>query len=517
LGRPRRQYRESFLTPIRLPSFQFLVNFINGTMFYIVAQLLPPCNKNMRRFGLDRPRERAGPTTGALALKRDGATAPAPVPITRRIQLKAISGAVAGNLIDFLDFAIFGLLAKVISRTFFPADDPTVALLQTMMIYASSFLIRPLGGVILGRVGDRWGRRSALFISVSGMCLVTAVTAFLPSYATAGSFATASLVVCRLAQGFFAGGEYTAATAYIVEQGNSAHRALRASFSPAAAYAGTALAVGIFTLVSALIGAENMASWGWRLMFGLGVPLGFLGLWIRYHIDESPEFLAIEEDRRLRHVAATPLLTVIRSQWRRMLLLVSILMSHTLSNYLILGFLATYLTNFVKISETHASLAIFIAQMVLMATTVTYGWVNDTVGRRPTLLAGCILVIPAMFLSFYVASFATTASAIAAAVIPVLVYPLITSGMTIGLVDMFPPEMRVTASGIAYNTGTALFGGTAPLIAAFLIDRTGTPYAVPCYVAVIALISFVSVFFNYNERRVEPSVGDAATVAEPVA
>lgn len=450
-------------------------------------------------------------------LKRDGATAPAPGPITRRIQLKAISGAVAGNLIDFLDFAIFGLLAKVISTTFFPPGNPTVALLQTMMIYASSFLIRPLGGIILGRVGDRWGRRSALFISVSGMCLVTAVTAFLPSYASAGNFATAALVACRLAQGFFAGGEYTAATAYIVEQGSNRHRALRASLSPAAAYAGTALAVGIFTLVSAVIGAENMASWGWRLMFGLGVPLGLVGLWIRYQIDESPEFLALEEERRRRRTAAPPFLAVIRSQWRRMLLLVSILMSHTLSNYLVLSFLAIYLTNFVKIDETHASLAIFIAQLVLMATTVTYGWVNDTVGRRPTLLAGCVLVIPAMFLSFYVASFATTASAIAAAVIPVLVYPLITSGMTIGLVDMFAPEMRVTASGIAYNTGTALFGGTAPLVAAFLIDRTGTPYAIPCYVAVIATISFVSVFFYYNKTSAEPHVVRAAAFADPVA
>jgi MHS family proline/betaine transporter-like MFS transporter len=191
-------------------------------------------------------------------------------------------------------------------------------------------------------------------------------------------------------------------------------------------------------------------------------------------------------------------------------------MSHTLSNYLVLGFFATYLTNFVKIDETHASLAVFIAQLVLMATTILYGWVNDTVGRRPTLLAGCILVIPAMFLSFHVASFATPASAIAAAVIPVLVYPLITSGMTIGLVDMFPREMRVTASGIAYNTGTALFGGTAPLVAAFLIKRTGTPYAVPSYVAVVATISFASIFLYYNQRRAAPNVVPAATVADPV-
>lgn len=435
----------------------------------------------------------------------------APNLITRRVQLLAIAGAIAGNLIDFMDFAIFGLLAKTLSKIFFPAGDPTVALLETMLVYASSFLIRPVGGIIMGRIGDRWGRRSAMFISVAGMCAATTLTAILPSYATAGIFSTLLLVVCRLAQGLFAGGEYTAATAYIVEQGNSSFRALRASFSPAAAYAGTAIAVGLLLVVSSSLGTTTMASWGWRVMFGLGAPLGIIGLWIRYHIDESPEFLAIEADRRLHHTKPPSLGTVVASQWRQMLLFVSILISHTLSNYLVLGFLATYLTAYVKLGQTPASFAIFVAQMVLMVTTVIYGWVNDKVGRRPTLLAGCILVIPAMFLSFYIASFGTPASAIVAAVLPVLVYPLITSGMTIGLVDMFPPEMRVTASGIAYNTGTALVGGTAPLIAAFLIDTTGTPYAVPCYVAVVALISLVSVYSFYKGRRISPYLSATGT------
>ena len=123
----------------------------------------------------------------------------APAPMTGISQTKVIAGAVAGNLIDFLDFAIYGLLAKVISTTFFPAGNATVALLETMLLYASSFLVRPLGGIILGRVGDRWGRRSALFMSVGGMCVATAVTAALPSYAVAGSVSTVALVICRLA------------------------------------------------------------------------------------------------------------------------------------------------------------------------------------------------------------------------------------------------------------------------------------------------------------------------------
>ncbi|WAH62030.1 MFS transporter (plasmid) [Pseudomonas silvicola] len=137
--------------------------------------------------------------------------------VTPEMQRKTLIGAVAGNLVEFLDFALYGLLASVISRIFFPQDAPLTALLSVLLLYASSFLVRPIGGIVLGLAGDRWGRRSVLMITITGMSVVTGLTALLPTYAQAGTSATVLLVICRLIQGFFAGGEYATATDYIVE------------------------------------------------------------------------------------------------------------------------------------------------------------------------------------------------------------------------------------------------------------------------------------------------------------
>lgn len=150
--------------------------------------------------------------------------------VSPAMQRKTLIGAVAGNMVEFLDFAVYGLLASVLSRIFFPQDAPFTALLSVLLIYASSFLIRPIGGIVLGQLSDRWGRRSVLMITITGMSIITGLTALLPTYSQAGSSATVLLVVFRLVQGFFAGGEYATATDYIVENSQSSRRAFRASF-----------------------------------------------------------------------------------------------------------------------------------------------------------------------------------------------------------------------------------------------------------------------------------------------
>ncbi|EIC86044.1 MFS transporter [Serratia sp. M24T3] len=423
--------------------------------------------------------------------------------VTPAMQRKTLIGAVAGNMVEFLDFAVYGLLASVISRIFFPQDAPFTALLSVLLIYASSFLIRPIGGIILGQLSDRWGRRSVLMITITGMSIITGLTALLPTYSQAGSTATILLVAFRLVQGFFAGGEYATATDYIVENSQSHRRAFRASFSPAGAYIGTAIALGIFAALSHFITNVQMEQWGWRVMFAIGFPLGMVGLWIRRKLDESPEFVMIEHERKSKGIKPPGVMDVIRSQWKNMLVFISILMSHTLSNYLILGFFATYLSRFIGLDKSDVALAIFISQMVLIFSTLLHGYLNDLIGRKRIMLIGCVLVVPAIFFSFLIAQQATLLSAIIATMIPVLIFPMITSGVNIGLVDMFPAEMRATAGSMAYNVGTALFGGTAPLIATWLVTTTGNPFTVVGYVACVALVSFISIslFFHYKPQQ----------------
>ncbi|MCA1177537.1 MULTISPECIES: MFS transporter [unclassified Pantoea] len=422
--------------------------------------------------------------------------------VTPEMQRKTLIGAVAGNLVEFLDFALYGLLASVISRIFFPQDAPLTALLSVLLLYASSFLVRPIGGIVLGLAGDRWGRRSVLMITITGMSVVTGLTALLPTYAQAGTTATVLLVICRLIQGFFAGGEYATATDYIVENSNQKRRAFRASFSPIGAYIGTVIAIGLYTLLSSLITAAQMEEWGWRVLFAIGFPLGLVGLLIRRKLDESPEFLAVERARIEQRLNPPTVTKVIRSQWKNILVFMSILMSHTLPNYLILGFFATYLTTFVGLAKTDAAMAVLVSQFVLIFSTLLHGYLSDVVGRKRWLLLGCVLVIPAMFFAFTYAEHGTLGSAIIAAVVPVLVFPMVTSGMTISLVDMFPAEMRASAGAMAYNTGTALFGGTAPLIGAALIGWSGSAFTLVYYVAAVAIVSFISIalFFRYPQR-----------------
>ncbi|WP_197080204.1 MFS transporter [Pantoea sp. BL1] len=441
--------------------------------------------------------------------------------VTPEMQRKTLIGAVAGNLVEFLDFALYGLLASVISRIFFPQDAPLTALLSVLLLYASSFLVRPIGGIVLGLAGDRWGRRSVLMITITGMSVVTGLTALLPTYAQAGTSATVLLVICRLIQGFFAGGEYATATDYIVENSDQKRRAFRASFSPIGAYIGTVIAIGLYTLLSSLITATQMEEWGWRVLFAIGLPLGLVGLIIRRKLDESPEFRAVERARVEQRLNPPTVTQVIRSQWKNILVFMSILMSHTLPNYLILGFFATYLTTFVGLAKTDAAMAVLVSQFVLIFSTLLHGYLSDVVGRKRWLLLGCVLVIPAMFFAFTYAEHGTLSSAIIAAVVPVMVFLMVTSGMTISLVDMFPAEMRASAGAMAYNTGTALFGGTAPLIGAALIGWSGSAFTLVYYVAAVAIVSFISIalFFRYPQRASHNAYQLASSAAQgnPVA
>ena len=418
--------------------------------------------------------------------------------LSPRMRAKALLGGMAGNVIEFLDFAVYGLVAATISRVFFADGDPTAALLATFLVYATSFVIRPFGGIVLGRLGDRWGRKRLLALTVSGMCVSTAFIGVLPGYATLGSGATVLLVVGRLAQGFFAGGEFAGATSYITESGSRRPRAYWATWSSSSAYVGSVVGLGAFSLVSALMSDAAFQSWGWRVLFLIAVPLGVGGAYIRYRLDESPEFKAIEKMRAATGTPPRSLGYVLRTQWKQILSYVLFQASHTLPDYLLIGFFVTYLTVFVGQPASDAGIALLVARIVLIFSTIGSGWLNDRIGRKRTLVTGCAMIIPLIFGVFAIARIGTLPSAIASASLLAVTFPLVSSAMCIGLVEMFPADVRVTAGSVAYNIGTSLFGGTTPLVATFLVATFHTHFAVPTYVAVVAIISLVSVLIGYQ-------------------
>ncbi|MFJ5282131.1 MFS transporter [Streptomyces parvulus] len=433
--------------------------------------------------------------------------------LSARRRTRLLIGGMAGNFIEFLDFAMYGLVATIIAKTFFAEGDPTVALLSTFMVYATSFAVRPLGGVVLGRLGDRWGRKRVLALTVSGMCVSTALIGILPGYRVLGAGATALLVFCRIAQGFFAGGEFGSATSYITESASEKPRAYWASWSVASSYIGSATALLLFLLVSSVLPQSSFESWGWRLLFILSVPLGLVGTYIRHRLDESPEFLALQSRSEETNSKAPSVGAVVRGHWKQIIKFVLITASHSLPTYILTGFFVTYLIVYVELPTSEAASAVIVGKTLLIFTTIGAGWLNDRIGRKRSLIIGCLMLIPMMYVAFAIAHVGTLWSAIVATCLLALSFPLVSSAMAVGMVEMFPIDLRVTANSIGYNVGASLFGGTAPLIATFLIAETGNHYTVPTYVAIIALGSLVAGIFAYAPSPRSRGIGAPAETA----
>src|ERR1041384_1184915 len=203
---------------------------------------------------------------------------------------RAVSAAVIGNVLEWYDFSVYAFVAVIIARKFFPSDNEVSALLATFLAFGLGFVARPLGGIVLGRLGDTHGRKTALLITIALMAIGTVMVGVLPTYAAIGVAAPLLLVVARLMQGFSAGGEWGSSTAYIVEWAPANQRGFYGSFQQTSVVAGLLLGSGIAALFTTILTADQMDAWGWRVPFLLGGILGPVGLWMRRTIDETPAY-----------------------------------------------------------------------------------------------------------------------------------------------------------------------------------------------------------------------------------
>jgi MHS family proline/betaine transporter-like MFS transporter len=429
-------------------------------------------------------------------------------PATRRpASGRALVAACVGNLVEWYDFAVYGSFATIIAVTFFPGADPTARLLASFAVFATAFLVRPVGALLFGRLGDRMGRRRVLAMVIVLMAVATAGIGLLPGYATIGMFAPLLLILLRSAQGLSVGGETGGATAFVVEYAPANRRGWYGAGLWATLALGVAGGIGVAILLARVFSRATLEGWGWRLAFLATLPLGLVGLYLRLRLDETPRFRAAQ---RARAVARRPVIETVRGYPGRLLIGFGLVAASALTFNLFFFYLPSHLVTALAVPLPRA-LAASLAGLGLVAIAApVLGRLSDRIGRKPLLVAGTLVLLVVTLPAFLLIRRAGPFT------LP-LGYALV--GLPLGclavvpsfLAELFPTPIRSSALAITYGLGSALFGGTAPFLATLLVQRTGNPVAPVYYAAAVTVAAAVGALLA-RETAFQPL--DAGGVAD---
>jgi MFS transporter, MHS family, proline/betaine transporter len=399
---------------------------------------------------------------------------------------QAIGAAIIGNILEWYDFSIYAFVATIIAKRFFPAGDDIAALLSTFAAFGIGFLARPLGAIVIGGLADRRGRKIALILTILMMAGGTVAIGLIPGYETLGWGAPALLVLARLAQGFSTGGEWGGSTSFIVEWAPDNRRGLYGSFHQASVSMGLLLGSGIAALLSTLLSAAAMQDWGWRLPFLLGGLLLPVGLYLRRNIAETPAFRRAQSEPPAAAGATGPWLAA-RAFGFTML--------WTVTSYVMLSFMPTFTQKFAGLSRVEALWSSTAGIVMLVVAIPVMGMLSDRVGRRPMLLTCTLGFVVLSYPIFWVIVAASRLAVILPVQIGISLLIAFFSGPgPAAIAELFPTRARALWMSIGYSLAVAIFGGFAPYIATWLVDRTGSPLSPSLYVIACAIVSSVVIW-----------------------
>lgn len=402
---------------------------------------------------------------------------------------RATAGAVAGNALEWFDFAVFGLLAAAFSRLFFPTDDPTSSLLLAFATFAIPFVARPVGGVVFGIWADRLGRRSALAAVFGLMALGTLAIGLLPTHAAIGVAAPVALVLSRMVQGFSAGGEFAGATAALIEFAPKERRGFRGSLQMLSQVLAILLAsVCVFALGKSLSPAD-FDSWGWRLPFLAGALVGPLGLWMRLRMAESPEF---EEEARRKALSASPLRETVASDRRALAAGILVFAAVVGPSYVNTVYLPGAAVREHGIAQPDAVLTVMASALLMALLVPLAGLVSDRVPRA-TLAAWAAAATAAAYGVLY-ARYAAAPSASTLMTLQVgyvVPYAFVVGTAPTLVMELFPVRRRATGGSIAYNAAAMAFGGLAPMVVAAGTLATGSHMVPAAYVCAVTALGAI--------------------------
>jgi MHS family proline/betaine transporter-like MFS transporter len=411
---------------------------------------------------------------------------------TPRAVRRGVIAGVVGNILEWYDFALFGFFAVQIGAHFFPAGDPTASLLAAFGTFAAGFFMRPIGGALFGWVGDRFGRKQALIWSVLAMAFPSFFIGVLPDVATIGLAAPILLLLFRLLQGLAVGGEYMASAVFLVEGADPGRRGWMGSWGPIGATAGVLLGSAAGAIVNATMSPEAVMAYGWRIPFILGLGVGLGGLAIRRHYVE-----------RVPHQprAKSPLGEAFRAHWLTMLHLMALVAAISVGFYTTFVYAATWLEQVARVPARTAlginTLAMTLSLFILPVS----GLVSDKVGRRPVLLvtSGALLLLAYPFMALMARG--QTGGIVVGQVGLALLVSAIGGLMPATMAELAPWRVRCTVLSVAYNMGMAVLGGTTPLVAAWLVSRSGLTLAPAMYLTAAAALTFFGALLLPKDPR----------------
>jgi MHS family proline/betaine transporter-like MFS transporter len=411
---------------------------------------------------------------------------------------RAVRGAAIGNTVEWFDFAIYGFLATYIADKFFPSGDETAALLNTFAIFAAAFFMRPLGGFFFGPLGDRIGRQKVLALVILLMSGSTFAIGLVPSYATIGVFAPLLLLFLRCLQGFSAGGEYGSGACFLAEYASDKHRGFVVSFLVWSVVVGFLLGSLTVTGLETVLSEGAMDSYGWRIPFLIAGVLGAVGLYIRLRLGDTPEFEALRDEGE---VASSPLKEAVTTSWRPILQIAGLVVIHNVGFYIVFTFLPSYFTKTLGFTKTDAFVSITVASLVALILIPPLGALSDRIGRKPLLIAGSLAFAVFAYPLFLMLNAGSLAVAIAAhAGLAAIESVFVCASLAAGA-ELFATRVRSSGYSIGYNVSVALFGGTAPYVATWLVARTGNDLAPAYYVIVAALVTLITVLTMRETAR----------------
>ena len=418
---------------------------------------------------------------------------------------KVIGAASAGTLIEWYDFYLFGSLATILSAHFFPGDNPTAGFLKTLAIFASGFVVRPFGALVFGRLGDRVGRKYTFLLTLLLMGGSTFLIGLLPGYAEIGVLAPVALTLLRLVQGLALGGEYGGAATYVAEHSPDSRRGFYTSFIQTTATLGLFASLGVILLCRQQLGKETFESWGWRIPFLLSIFLVLLSYYIRVRMEESPLFTQAKSAGKLSKNPLTE--SFVQPENRRLVLiaLFGAVAGQGVVWYTGQFYALFFLQRIAQVEFVTANLTIVYALLLATPFFVFFGSLSDRIGRKPIILAGCLLAavfyVPIYHGMMHFAAPLNQPMLVALVFLQVLFVTMVYGPIAAFLVELFPTRIRYTSMSLPYHIGNGIFGGLTPYIASLLVEKTGNIYAGLAYPISIAVMTVIVGFFLIKERR----------------